>query len=616
MPAPRARREPKRIGAIQPSQLLYTYGVGAMVELPHFSVLVGGLDGWDARHQATIAEPRLMEALRPVVGTQLQSLRQPPWEPETNSNWDDWAWVGVPAYPFPRWLRCTRCNLLEQIDKRVFTLDVNPVRTDRSRYFHDGCGGAGRKPDAQPVRVVAACPAGHLDDFPWTEMVHKDKPCTGIPILELKDSATASRATHQMASCRTCDEQFFVQTAFTQRAATFLPRCRGRHPQLRRFDQRACTNQITPSLVGASNEWFAASMSALSLPVGGTPVDEAVHSLWHLLQAATERPVLDALLMTADCAPLRAWLADEVWDAVERHRNHPGAGDPSDVQQPEWQVLTSATPPTTDEFHAVHVGPPAAYQAGLADVLLVDRLREVVALYGFTRIASLDDEDETGTAIARRAPISIGPPVWLPATETRGEGVFITLPESRVAAWESLYSRQGCYGRLIAAHRQWRANRNLDPHVAAPPVRYVLLHTFAHLVLNEIAVECGYNAASITERIYARPASHPSGPMAGVLLYTAASDSEGTLGGLVSLGHPPELARLLEQALTRAKLCSGDPHCSDHRPGEHTDDLHAAACHACLFLPETSCERGNRFLDRASVVPTLCETGVAYQWTT
>jgi hypothetical protein len=123
-----------------------------------------------------------------------------------------------------------------------------------------------------------------------------------------------------------------------------------------------------------------------------------------------------------------------------------------------------------------------------------------------------------------------------------------------------------------------------------------------------LALECGYTASSIRERIYADAGVGGGEPMAGVLLYTAAPDSEGTLGGLVRLGEPDELGPLLGQALERAYLCSSDPLCSEHDP--RTDgSVHRAACRACQFASETSCERGNRFLDRAALVPTLAADG-------
>src|SRR4029077_5839444 len=124
-----------------------------------------------------------------------------------------------------------------------------------------------------------------------------------------------------------------------------------------------------------------------------------------------------------------------------------------------------------------------------------------------------------------------------------------------------------------------------------PGVRYVLLHSLAHSLVNELALECGYSPASLHERIYAREPSDQGGPMAGVLLYTAASDSEGTLGGLVSLGEPRQFGRLLDNALERARLCSADPLCAEHTPHTSEESLHNASCHACLFVPETTCER-------------------------
>jgi len=134
-----------------------------------------------------------------------------------------------------------------------------------------------------------------------------------------------------------------------------------------------------------------------------------------------------------------------------------------------------------------------------------------------------------------------------------------------------------------------------------PGIRYAMLHTLAHLLIRELALECGYNAASIRERIYAE---NMDIPQAGILIYTAAADSDGTLGGLIELGKPENLGRLLKQALERAKVCSSDPLCSEHDPGKDRT-LHAAACHACSFVAETSCERGNRYLDRALLVPTF-----------
>ena len=184
--------------------------------------------------------------------------------------------------------------------------------------------------------------------------------------------------------------------------------------------------------------------------------------------------------------------------------------------------------------------------------------------------------------------------------------------KAALQAWEhgtpALASRDR---RFVDAHRRWRLARRLAlPADGYPGMRYFLLHSFAHALMRQFALECGYSAASIRERIYSLPPDTDDGPMAGVLLYTAAPDSEGTLGGLVSLGAPTELGRLLDAALESIEFCASDPLCAEHLPAAESPVLHGAACHACLFAPETSCERGNKYLDRSAVVPTFERTNL------
>ncbi|MGH3619852.1 MAG: DrmB family protein [Pseudonocardiaceae bacterium] len=179
----------------------------------------------------------------------------------------------------------------------------------------------------------------------------------------------------------------------------------------------------------------------------------------------------------------------------------------------------------------------------------------------------------------------------------------VNLPD--FTTWErSAAVRERAQNLLVPAHRAWCGRRRVDPR-NWPGLRYVLLHTFAHALIREPALDSGYSAAGIGERIYARTGDEP---MSGVLLYTAAPDSEGTLGGLVSLGHTDRLGRLIDRALEASRLCSSDPLCAEHDPRVH-GRLYGTACHACLFAAETSCERGNQYLDRALLVDTLATTG-------
>ncbi len=201
----------------------------------------------------------------------------------------------------------------------------------------------------------------------------------------------------------------------------------------------------------------------------------------------------------------------------------------------------------------------------------------------------------------------------MPAVGVRGEGIFIRLNEDRLRNWLCQAAIKTRDAAFLESHRVWRRSRGIpNPQRFYPGMRYVLLHSSAHAVMRQVAIEARYGAASIRERIYARNPGEPGGPMAGILLYTAAPDSEGTLGGLVKQGEADTLERHIAGALEWAGLCASDPTCAEHPPSSSGRSLHAAACHACLFVPETSCERGNRYLDRSVLVPTFAENELAF----
>jgi hypothetical protein len=206
------------------------------------------------------------------------------------------------------------------------------------------------------------------------------------------------------------------------------------------------------------------------------------------------------------------------------------------------------------------------------------------------------------------APLNLdGRPKWVPAAEMRGEGIFLRLREDLVGAWEERVEEHEHLDALRQAYVRFRRNRGQDAS-GWPPARYWALHTLSHLLIRQLSLDCGYSSASLTERIYF---GAPEAPAAGILIYTAASDSEGTLGGLVAQGETGRLESLFEHALQGARWCSSDPLCAERSPTEPEEFIHGAACHACLFLSETTCERGNRFLDRSLVVPVGTDPALA-----
>jgi hypothetical protein len=250
-------------------------------------------------------------------------------------------------------------------------------------------------------------------------------------------------------------------------------------------------------------------------------------------------------------------------------------------------------------------------------VVAVDKMKRVNAFIGFTR---LDEMDRVGDLKSRLVKLTrTGKPNWVPATEDLGEGIFIQLDLNRVAAWEVLILDSELWQAHRESHqRNFRRRfsetaKSVDPDTRMPSPRYWLLHTLSHSLIREMSMRSGYGAASLTERIYAWPGTAERTAAAGLLICTTASDSEGTLGGLVALAEPSKLSAIIKAALRRSCRCSSDPVCAMRTPSDPEDFLHGAACHCCSFASETSCEKSNRFLDRRFLLnlPTDSGTSVA-----
>ncbi len=598
------RSAPTRIGQARPSHLITTAGVGATVDLPSMSVIVRGLDAWNPEHQDPVDEPRLLETVQRVLGPQVRALRHAPWDPDAND--DPLTRTGVPVTPFPRWVRCPRCYRLGPLDPpgQFELIHRWGRRPDLAKYVHAQClrqasvRVASRRA-CVPARFLVVCEDGHLDDFPYVDFVHATRAegvCDG-PQLTMSDAAS-TLGPRVTVRCVTCDHSRSIQEAAGSDGWQKLPVCRGRHPHLQRFYQ--CGKQLKLIVLGASNLWFAVSASALHLPQGQT-VEDLVAAHWEILGVQPSAMVAQMIIDGMDALRgLRGHPIEEVWGCIEKLRGQGGPTfpeAPDNLRDAEWQLLSRPTTERQDvDFRAVPTDSPRGYDNLIDQVVLVSRLREVRALLGFTRL-SAPERDELRPV--RRIPLARGPTEWVPAVEQRGEGIFLELREQHVAQWASSVAEHEHITALGRAYRQWALDRDQTPAAGFPIARFLLIHTLSHMLMRQVALECGYSSASLRERIYL---GTPLSPAAGVLISTAASDSEGTLGGLVALGERRYLERILRQALDDASHCSSDPLCAEHVPEFPSAVLHSAACHACLFASETSCEAGNRWLDRAVLV--------------
>ncbi|MYS22802.1 protein of unknown function [Streptomyces sp. DvalAA-14] len=584
----------RRLGEIRRAQLITTYGVGAMIAVENESFLVRGIDSWDISEAPFVLEPRLARQLR-VKGFRLPPAPDP-----------DRATDGVRATRFPTMYSCPRCRSLQ------------PFRKFNSPAGKAECSIC--EEDLVPSRFVMACAHGHLEDFPYWKWVHRGTRPTGSGACggELRFRADGSTASLRavLISCSCGAEEVSMEGSFRRQALKDLGiGCAGRRPWLKDAPVEHCQEAPRTLQRGSSSVWFPVMHSALSIPPWSGGLAKLVVPLYDKLKDRTPDEIRVFLDVDGTLRHHPAYSPDQVISMVQQLREQE---NPEQGPVPPPASESSRTRLYRDEYsslcapHTEHEDghdqdfvcefPDASVQPltvahGVEQVMLIKRLREVRALETFTRV----EEPSPADTSVRQAPISLQKLDWLPAIEVSGEGVFLRFDGDRLRAWEQHPGPVARARRIRDNHEKLLRERvgtsgNPVPDSPATP-RYLLLHALAHVLINEWSLDGGYPAAALRERLYA------DDEMAGVLIYTATSDSAGSLGGIVAQGEPTRLDGTLRAALRRASWCSNDPLCMESE-ASGADSLNLAACHACLLLPETSCENNNILLDRAALVGT------------
>ena len=608
------------VGDVRPSQVMFTYGVGALVDLPKLSVIVTGLENWptNPEYARTISESRLLEAVQFHLHS-VNRLLTPPMVDETGAQpdpLDPIMQIGVPVATFPRWMVCPHCRLLAPLSSNLFNLDTNAYQPDRTCYRHTSCNSA-RNPEVLPARFLAVCENGHLDDFPWMEFVHRDHICDS-PVLRLSEHGPSGEARDLEVRCETCKAHRRLSDAFGTENRKNMPLCRGRRPHLRDYDAEGCNLQMRTIILGASNTWFPVSLSTIAIPVSADKLMQFVEEKWATLSLVPNVESIGMLRGMGMLGGLSAYPDLKIYNAIQEFKAREMGGgarrSKPDLKAPEWKVFVEHSADlVSEDFKLRPVDVPPKYADILSQVVLVERLREVTSMVGFTRVDSGGELADDLDIPTKNAPLSRNPPTWVPTTEVRGEGIFIQFDENKINTWTQRKAVGMASNEFLDAHIRWRKARGMEPpEDGFPGMRYVLLHSFSHALMRQLSLECGYSAASLRERIYARAPKDDMPGMAGILIYTSAPDSEGTLGGLVSLGETETLGLHIAQAMESAHLCANDPLCAEHIAGQQGHVIHAAACHACLFASETSCEKGNRYLDRSTLVPTVERSSLSF----
>lgn len=626
-------------GNMRRAQLVSPFGVGSMSVLVNgTSVITGGLDHWfDIDDSSTLALEEYQEHdWRLEARLRVKEFRLPP-DYRFKGAGDDMRNVKltVPVLRFPRWCFCMYCKRL-----RLSTLTMQQ---------HEQCVDKAHaewkyKPRMSQVPFVAICARGHLDDFPFSEWVHRTHSPTCAGVLRL-GSRGGGGLDGQVVTCDGCGKERSLRgitssrreangvehTTLTDQLSALAGdpyECRGARPWLAESDG-PCDQPIRGALRAAGNVYFPKVESSIYLPVQEGAVGAVLHDLMRRPDVGPVMKVLySAFGIGTTVDQVREALPPELFAPISDDELMAGFSDLVGIgidpveaategdaelltgndewRHPEFQRIRET--PNDVYLSATDPGMHADLESFLDRVRSVDVLRETRALRGFSRVRDDVLKLSEGKALLRRRPLP-PPHDWLPAYVVKGEGIYFELDGGHLGRWEEQPDVQARANRISIQYGKVAQQRGLHTRGLSP--RFVLIHTLAHLLINELVFTCGYSSASLRERLYVSQSG--AREMSGLLIYTAAGDSEGTMGGLVRMARPESLRTVLASALANARWCSTDPVCMDvGEKGQGPDSCNLAACHGCGLLPETSCEEYNRFLDRGLVIGTFNQPSLGY----
>jgi hypothetical protein len=589
---------------VRRSQLISTYGIGAIIDLEKGSFMPMGLEDWEGSTRdpsLTIREARLEAQLG------VNHFRLAPVAQQIEGSRRVQAHSTAPAVRFPEWHECSKCHRLGKAEEPFELAD------DGSRLVCRAHGSS--RVYTTPVRFVAACHKGHITDFPWEWWAHRRRP-EGIcenPTLFLMSRGRSASLADLYVECRSCrtgsgPTSQSLGNAFGSESLTGF-KCTGWRPWLH---DRQSDCDAHPRVIqrGASNVHFPVIASALSIPPVSDGAFQIIEGNWMVLGALSSEAIEHVLKTLSESYNVEAEL---LFAAYRKKKSiESGLSDLSDLasRKEEYAALSADRDDAVlggmvPHFQNLVVVPPISLLGAFDLVGAVSRLREVRALAGFSRIDPYPvSTEQVSQAITDGfvAPLSKEPRNWLPAAEIRGEGIFLRFNTAAVDVWiqnnPNLVARISVLDAIsarTAAERGYARSYSITP-------RLLLVHSFAHAFIRQISIECGYSSSALRERLYISEASDASPAMNGVLVYTGSPDSEGSLGGLVRLAEPGLLELITKRTIASVRWCGSDPVCLETDPAQSGDSVSGAACHCCLLVPETACEKFNRELDRTMLV--------------
>ena len=598
------------------SQLIQTFGPGSLIDLPNDSVIMMGLDWWPIDRRGAmreIKEPRLVRYLKALLehpetgeswiedGTEI-ALFEPPLDDGDLTR----KQAKVPSRVFPRW--------------EVVSYPDRP-RQQELVYRKSGAKAKEKKGVIRaPVRWVAACKNGHLEDIRWRDFVHRKRSDCQQDII-LTDSGVGGDPKSMTLSCN-CGKSRPMSELFLKNS---LGTCISNRPWLgREFKDHPCDEDLVPMTRGAVNNYYAQVLRLIALPVEKGKLASKIEEYKDRFSNVDDKSKIMGPIDFGEIAikhAFKGYSNDQIWSALLDFRKGSISENSDDLENPkieEFDILASGqsligTDELGSRLHATTLENDWRRDTliktdFITSLVKVHRLCEVSSLYGFSRIEPVPSPFEDGLeelSLRVKGQSLASKVSWLPAIEQFGEGLFIHLDPDIVREKLKSEVSQLNLTRLQAKYNDWKEK---NPGFARdyPGHEYVFAHSLSHMLIEQIALEAGYPSTSLSERIYALYGEGSRKVTRfGVLIYAAGGGSLGTLGGL--LEQADRLPELLSKGVERQEICSNDPICrSQSEILTHDQDvINGAACHGCLFTAETSCERRNILLDRVSLLDAL-----------
>lgn len=592
------------------SQLLGPWGVGAIVPFPEDeSLMIAGLDMWRYNNPEKFVVKD--ERLKKRVG--VKELRWPPDFRDYSADSENFN-LKIPAVRFPSWHYCPFCGTMQ----KTGLYEPHPY-CDTYQWLHGRkCKpGTRRKRKLVPERFVVVCPNGHIDDFPIAEWIHEGhEPPYNPETCRIRRSTggTSAALTGVRYEC-SCGASRSIAPALRPGALGKIGYyCKGASPWLGITPDEGIGCDCKPEDLkviqrGASNVWFADTKSSIYIPTDAEDTDRRILGILNRsfsvinsqrINGEINRENVNFLALCENVDP------QELYNAVLR-RTEGTEGLPEvdentsedEYRLAEYNKLIKSSGGETLEFFCKNkqiMDYAPVIHKYFKSISLVPKLRESRVFVGFSRL-------EPNYALdlnAKKKMLRLGNGNWLPGIEVFGEGIFFEFNNSVLAKWSKSPDVIKRTNKLSASYQDSFLAKAIPGQLRA---KFIMIHTFTHLFINQLSYECGYGSSSIRERLYCERCSD-SLDMRGVLIYTASGDSEGSLGGLVRQGEPGRLENTIVSTVENARWCSSDPICIQSE-GQGPDSCNLAACHNCALLPETCCEMGNRLLDRGLVIGTL-----------